>query len=170
MKKAFAWILVAGILMLLGRSEEQRVLDTLERIRALAEVRGQEDTLAAVGVARELGTLFSARTWYDLTTLDYGITEIDSREELVRRIAAGRGKLSSLELDLLAPEVSIEGDHATVEVTGTALGTVRGEQSPFMDVHRVAIELAREDGDWRVRGGRHIRDERATLRGERWMH
>lgn len=163
---AAGFVAAAGIWLLLRPGEEQRILDRLEQVRALAEVRDQESTLAQLNRARQLSALFGTRTRYDLTTLGHGITEIDSREELAQRIAAGRSKLASLELDLLAPVVQIEGDRATVGVTGTALGATRGGEGQFMDVHRVEIEFVRQDGDWLVSGGRHVRDERAASDSE----
>jgi len=170
-KKAWVWLAVvllvaAGGWLLLSASEEQRILDRLEQIRALAEVREQESALAQLNRARQLSALFTPQTRYDLTTLGHGITEIASREELARRIVAGRSKLVSLELTLLAPVVTITAEHATVGVTGTALGATRGGEGQFMDVHRVEIELVRQDGDWLLSGGRHIRDERAAFGSE----
>ncbi len=156
---AIAWLV-------LGKSEEQRVLDRLEQVRALAEVQEPESALAQLNRARQLSKLFSTQTRYDLTTLGHGITQIDSREALAERIVAGRGTLVSLELSLLAPAVEINGDRATVDVTGTALGATRGGDGQFMDVHRVEIGFAREDGDWLVSGARHIRDERAAFGSE----
>ncbi|MGB5541367.1 MAG: nuclear transport factor 2 family protein [Gammaproteobacteria bacterium] len=161
-----ALVLAAGGAWLLMRdSEEQRILDLLDQVRDLAEVRDPENAVTQIGRARQLGSLFTPSTRYDLTTLHYGITEIDSREELTRRIAAARSRLLSLELSLLAPDVIIDGDRATVSVTGTALGATRGGDGQFMDVHRVEIFLVRQDGDWLVSGGRHIRDERAAFEG-----
>jgi hypothetical protein len=167
MKKIFPWILVAVAvaalaLVLTGDNGEQRVLDRLEEIRALTEVRDQENPLTRLARAKQLSTLFMAQTYYDLTTLDHGTTSINSRDELAQRIVAGRSKLVSLELTLLAPQVQIDGDQATVRITATALGAVRGGEGQFMDVHTVEIELVREGGDWLVSGGRHIRDERAA--------
>ncbi|MGB5259453.1 MAG: nuclear transport factor 2 family protein [Gammaproteobacteria bacterium] len=171
MKKIYAWILVAVaaaalIRVLLGDSEEQRMLDQLEQIRVLAEVRDQENPLTRLGRAKQLSTLFTAQTRYDLTTLGHGITVINSRDELAQRILAGRSKLVTLELGLLAPEVQIDGDRAIVVITGTALGATHGGEGQFMDVHRIEIELVEEDGDWLVSGGRHIRDERAAFTNE----
>jgi len=170
MKKSILWILlplaVAALAWLLtGDSEEQRILDRLEQIRVLAEVGEQENTLAGVARAKQLGSLFSTTTRYDLGTLGHGVTEINSRKELTQRILAGRSKLLSLELGLLAPQVEIDGNHATVGVTGTALGATHDGEGKFMDVHRIEIDLVRTDGDWLVSGGRHIRDERAAFSG-----
>ncbi len=74
MKKTYAWILAPVIAatvawLLLGDNEEQKVLDRLEQIRSLAEVRDQENPLTRLGRAKQLGTLFSAQTRYDLTTV-----------------------------------------------------------------------------------------------------
>ncbi|MEZ5541787.1 MAG: nuclear transport factor 2 family protein [Pseudomonadota bacterium] len=155
----------AAAWLLLRDSEQQRVLERLEQVRALASFDAPESALAQLNRARRLGAMFTAQTRYDLTTLDYGVTEIASREELIRRIAAARSRLSALELTLLAPVVQIEGDRATVELTGTALGTRRDGDGRFMDVHRVEIALVRQDGAWLVSGGRHLRDERTAFSG-----
>ena len=171
MKKSILWILVPVAIaalawLLTSDSEEQRILDRLEQIRVLAEVGDQENPLTALARAKQLGSLFSTTTRYDLGTLGHGVTEINSRKELTQRILAGRSKLLSLELGLLAPRVRIDGDHATVGITGTALGATHDGQGKFMDVHRIEIDLVRKEGDWLVSGGRHIRDERAALSGE----
>jgi hypothetical protein len=152
--------------LLLRDSEEQRILERLEKIRELAEIRAQESTLDRIGRARQLSALFTPVSSYDLTTLDLGVTEISGRDELTRQIAAVRGRLASLELTLLAPAVRIEGDRAAVEITGTALGATHGGVGQFMDVHRVEIGLVREHGEWLVSGGRHIRDEREAFSSE----
>lgn len=160
-------MLIAALVawLLLGSNEEQRILERLEQIRTLSEVSEQEDAVTGLGKARRLGMLFTPQTRYDLTTLGHGITRISSHDELIRKIIAGRNRLVSLELGLLAPEVSIDGDHALVELTGMARGATHGGEGQFMDVHRVEIELVRKDGDWLVSGGRHIRDERAAFEG-----
>lgn len=171
MHKALAWLLpvltVAVVIWLMsGNSEEQRILDRLEQIRALAEVRDQEQPVAQLNRARQLGARFTPRTRYDLTTLGLGVTEIDSRETLTQRIAAARARLASLELEPVTTAVQVDGDRATVGVIGMAQGAVRGDEGRFMDVHRVEIELVRQDGDWLVSGGRHVRDERAAFDSE----
>jgi len=61
--------------------------------------------------------------------------------------------------------VKIDGDRATVGVTGTASGATHDGQGKFQDVHRIEVDLVRTEGDWLVSGGRHIRDERATFSG-----
>lgn len=160
---AVALAAVAAAWMLLRGDDEQRILERLEQARALAEVDGRESPLAQLERARQLGTLFTPLSRYDLTTLGHGITDIGSHEELVRRIVAARSQLNALEISLLAPVVRIDGEHATVGVTGTALGATRHGDGQFMDVHRVEIDLQKENGAWRITGGRHIRDERASF-------
>lgn len=155
-----AWLLLRG-------DDEQRILERLEQARALAEVDARESTLAQLDRARQLGTLFTAVSRYDLTTIGHGITEITSRAELARRIVTARSRLETLELTLLAPAVRIDGERATVAVTGTALGATRDGDGQFMDVHRVEIDLQREAGEWRISGGRHVRDERASFSDDR---
>ena len=168
MKKYLVWllaaVLVATIIWILQGSDEQReILERLEQIRALAEVDEQETSLTRVSRAKQISSLFTPQTHYDLTTLELGVTVLTTRDELAQRIVAGRSKLQSLQLELLAPVVLVDGDHATVSLTGTAVGATPHGEGQFMDVHRVEIELVRTDGDWLVSGGRHIRDERAAF-------
>ena len=168
MKKNLVWLLAAALVVstiwiLHGSDEEREILEQLEQIRVLAEVHEQETPLTRLSRAKQISSLFTPQTRYDLTTLELGVTVLATRDELVQRIVAGRGKLQSLQLELLAPAVDIDGDHATVGLTGTAIGATPHGEGQFMDVHRIEIELVRTDGDWLVRGGRHIRDERAAF-------
>ena len=71
-----------------------------------------------------------------------------------------RAKLARLELVLEDMQVSIEGDTARVQLRGTGLGTIRGEESQFLEIHSIEIQLEKLDDTWLVAGGRHIRNER----------
>ena len=67
---------------------------------------------------------------------------------------------SSLELLLRDAQVTIEGEHADVEVQASALGQFKAEGDQFLYVHRIRIELVRVDDEWLISGGQHLRDER----------
>ncbi|MDH3560313.1 MAG: hypothetical protein OEN52_05095, partial [Gammaproteobacteria bacterium] len=77
-----------------------------------------------------------------------------------QKILSGRNRIIALELSLDEAVVHIEGDTARVRVRGTALGSIRGEQGQFLDIHTIEVLLGKEDGDWRVSGATHLRDER----------
>ncbi len=165
MLKRYVIIALAGLLVLvaylvLRTSEEDRVLDLLEQMRVLAEVRETESAIAQLATARNIGALFAETTRFDLTSLGHGVTEITDRNELVRRISSSRGRLVSLEIGVQDLRVRIEGDRARVELQGQALGAIRGEQGRFLDIHRVEVTLEKIDGDWLVTGGRHLQDLR----------
>lgn len=166
LSRALKYLIPAGLVVLaalvfLRGSEEDRIFARLEALRALVEVRGQQSTIKQATVARQIGEFFSEQTRFDLTGLGYRIVEIPSRRELVRKVLQGRAVLTSLELGLDRPELTVEGDSASVAVTGSALGTVRDRPGQFLDIHRVEITLRKEDDEWQIIGGRHIRDERA---------
>jgi hypothetical protein len=168
MLKRYTLIALAGLAVLvvylaLRPGEEDRILALLEQARALAEVRDTESGIEQLAKARDIGALFRETTRFDLTNLGHGITEINDRNELVRRITSGRARLVSLELDIQDPRVEISGNRARVEVQGQALGSIRGEQGRFLDIHRVEVTLEKTDGDWRITGGRHLQDLRQPI-------
>ena len=157
---ALAGLVVLAVYLVLRTSEEDKILALLEQARALAEVRETESGIEQVAKARDIGALFHETTRFDLTNLGRGITEVNDRNELVRRITSGRSRLVSLEIGLHDPRVTITGDRARVEVQGQALGSIRGEQGRFLDIHRVEVMLEKTDGDWLITGGRHLEDLR----------
>jgi hypothetical protein len=168
MLKRYALIVLAGLALLvaylaLRPGEEDHILALLEQVRALAEVRNTESGIEQLAKARDIGALFQETTRFDLTNLGHGITEVNDRNELVRRITSGRARLVSLELDIRDPRVEVSGERARVEVQGQALGTIRGEQGRFLDIHRVEVTLEKTDGDWLITGGRHLQDLRRSI-------
>ncbi|MDH3527564.1 MAG: nuclear transport factor 2 family protein [Gammaproteobacteria bacterium] len=160
------WLIaLAGVVALIAvplflSTEEEQILEQLERIRSLAEITSAENGIQQLSRTREIARQFSAHTVFDLTSAGYGITEIPSRQELEQKILSGRNRIIALELSLDEPVVHIEGDTARVRVRGTALGSIRGEQGQFLDIHTIEVLLGKEDGDWRVSGATHLRDER----------
>jgi len=150
---------LAGI-FLLRTSEEGEIRARLEELRTLAEIQAPESAIELMVRARRLAGFFTDKTTYDLSNLGHGIREVPSREELAQRIARIRMKLASLELALQDIEVEIEDNTARVRLRGTGLGSIRGEDGPFLEIHTVEIQLGKGDGTWLVSGGRHIRDER----------
>ena len=165
MNKQLVWPLAAVLVVALvwfldGGDEERAIQARLEQIRVLAEITGPETPLSLLRRAKEISALLAPETRYDLTNLDHGITTLGSRDELIQHIVAIGSKLKSLQLELLAPVIRIDGDQAIVTLTGTALGATHHGEGQFLEVHRVEIDLMRTDDEWLVRGGRHIRDER----------
>ncbi len=142
-------------------SEEEKILAQLERIRGLGEITAAESGVQALTRTRSIARHFTDQTVYDLTSAGYGIIEIPGRQELEQKILSGRNRITALELGLDEPLVAIEGNTARVELRGTALGSIRGEQGQFLDIHTIEVRLRKEDGDWLVSGARHLRDERA---------
>ncbi len=161
----FAVLAVVVAFVLLRSSDEDRIVARLEALRALVEVRGPQSTITQATVARQIGEYFSEQTRFDLTGLGYRIVEIPSRRELVQKILQGRAALASLELGMELPQLIIEGDRASIALTGSAMGILSDKSRQFLDIHRVEIMLRKEDGEWRITGGRHIRDERAPTMG-----
>lgn len=160
---ALAVLAVLVAYLSLRPGEEDHILALLEQARSLAEVRDTESGIEQLAKARAIGALFQETTRFDLTSLGHGITEVNDRNELVRRISSGRARLVSLELGIQDPRVTISGDRARVEIQGQALGTIRGEQGRFLDIHRVEVTLEKTDGDWLITGGRHLQDLRQPV-------
>ena len=150
---------LAGI-FLLRTGDEEVIRARLEELRTLAEIRTPESGIEPLGRARQLAGFFSEKTAYDFTSLGHGIREFPSHAELTRTIARIRMKLASLELALQDIQVHIEGDTARVRLRGTGLGTIRGEDGPFLEIHTAEIFLEKHDDTWLISGARHIRDER----------
>lgn len=160
------WLIaLAGVAALIAvplflTSEEEEILEQLERLRGLAEIAVAESGIQQLSRTRAIARHFTAYTVYDLTSAGYGITEIPGRQELEQKILSARNRITALELGLDEPVVEIEGNTARVEVRGTALGSIRGEQGQFLDIHTIEVQLRKEDGNWLISGARHLRDER----------
>ncbi|UCC55257.1 MAG: hypothetical protein JSU75_07705 [Gammaproteobacteria bacterium] len=160
------WLIVlAGVLALSALplfldSEEQKILNQLERLRGLAEVSAPLSNIQQLTRTREIAGYFREHTVYDLSNAGYGITEIHSRPELEQKILGAFNRISSLEVSLEEAVVHIEDDTARVTVRGSALGSLRGEEGRFLDIHLVDVLFTKEDDGWLVSGIRHLRDER----------
>ncbi len=159
--------LAAGVILaavfLLHRSEEDRILGQIEDLRSLAEIHTQEGSVELLVKSRLLGEYFTENTFFDMTGSGHRLYEVPSRQELVQRIARIRAKLASLELALEDMQVSIEDDTARVQLRGTGLGTIRGEDGQFLEIHSIEIQLEKLEDTWLVAGGRHIRNEREPV-------
>jgi len=159
--------LAAGIILatafLLHRSEEDRILGQLEDLRELAEIHAPEGSVEMLVKSRLLGEFFTENTFFDMTGSGHRLYEVPSRQELVQRIARIRARLASLELALEDMQVSIEDDTARVQLRGTGLGTIRGEDAQFLEIHSIEIQLEKLEDTWLVAGGRHIRNEREPV-------
>jgi hypothetical protein len=157
---AVAAILIAFLLF--RGSEEDRILNTLDDLRVLGEIKAPEASIAQLAKARQMSEFFTDVTHFDLTNLGHKTYTIENREELARIILKGRAGLGSLELLLRDAHVTIEGEHADVEVQASALGQFKVKGDQFLDVHRIRIELVRVDDEWLISGGQHLRDERQS--------
>jgi len=157
---ALAAVAAAAILFLLHGSEEDRILEQLDDLRALAEIQAPEGSVELLVKSRRLSEFFTENTFYDFTGSGHRLYEIPSRQELAQRIATIRARLARLELALEDIEIGIEGDTASVLLRGTGLGSIRGEDDRFLEIHRVEIQLEKADDTWLVAGARHIRNER----------
>jgi hypothetical protein len=165
MLKRYRYLLLAIPALLIAlpfllSSEEDKILDQLEQLRGLAEVHGPEGGIQQATKAREIGRFFSEKTLFDLTSAGYGTVEIPDRQKLSQIALKGRATLASLQLTLHDPQVSIDGDSAQVEVRGSAVGSVRGQDGQFLDIHLIRIMLIKEQDNWLVSGAKHLRNER----------
>jgi hypothetical protein len=154
---------VALAAVLLRDTEEDRILAQLEELRTRSEIHAPESGIELLVRSRQLGEFFTESTFYDFTGSGNQLYEIPSRQELVQRIARIRAKLASLELTLQEKQVSIEGDTASVLLRGTGLGSIRGEDGQFLEIHSIEIRLEKPEDTWLVAGARHLRNERNPL-------
>lgn len=155
-----AVLAILAVLLLLHTGDEDVILAQLELLREQAEISAPESGIEQLAKANTIAGLFSEATIFDLGSAGYGTTAIASRQELVRQVIALRARLASLELDLQEAEVHIDRDTAQVQVTGSGLGSLTGQQEQFLEIHSGIITLAKENGDWLITGARHLQDER----------
>jgi hypothetical protein len=155
-----ALLAIAVVLPFVLTSEEDRILERLERLRELSEVTAAEGGIQQVARAREISGFFTEQSRYDLTSAGYGIVEIPDRRTLSQLILKGRAALASLQLALHEPRVSIDGDSAEVDVRGSGRGSLLGHEGEFLDIHLIRIMLIKDEGDWLISGARHLRNER----------
>ena len=158
-------VLIVLAVLLLHTNEEDRILQRLEQLRALTEISSPETGIEQLARAGQIGQFFSERTVFDLTNAGHGTIDIDSRDELVRRIIRGRARLVMLELALKDTQVNLEDDTAEVVLTGSGLGLFKGEQDRFLEIHTVAVRLRKKADDWIISGATHLRDERQSSPG-----
>lgn len=154
-----AILFTGAVLYLLHTSEEERILEQLEQIRNLAELRTPESAIEQLARARELGRYFTAPLVLDLRNAGHGTFEIGTRDELVRRILRGRARLEALELAIEDAAVRIDGETAQVRLLGSALVLRKGDRDPFLERHSGLVQLRREADTWRVSSVRHLRAE-----------
>ncbi|MEE9422061.1 MAG: nuclear transport factor 2 family protein [Gammaproteobacteria bacterium] len=171
MTKPFRYLLIAALVMLAGflflhKSETEKILSLLEEIRSHTEINVAESGIIQATRAKKIGQLFNEQTTYNLTNAGYSIYKIGSRQELIQPILKGRASLSSLKLELKNPQVTINGDTASVEVTGKALGSSRNSEGQFLEIHRIEIQLDKSEDNWLIKSMRHIHDERQIKPGE----
>jgi hypothetical protein len=146
---ALVGLVVLAGLLLLRTGEADVILAQLQQLREQAGITAPESGIEQLARANRIAGFFSE-------------TAIASRQELIRQIIMLRARLASLELDLQEVQVHIDGDTARVQLTGSALGSLTGQQGQFLEIHSGIITLAKENGDWLITGARHLRDERAT--------
>ena len=157
---ALAAVAALAALFLLHGREEDRILEQLEDLRELAEIHAPESSIEVLVKSRLLGEFFTESTFYDFTSNGQRLYEVPSRQELVQHILRIRAKLASLALALQDIQVRIEEDTARVTMRGTGLGSIRGEDDQFLEIHRIEVLLEKPDDTWLVAGGRHIHNER----------
>ena len=169
MFNCYTLIILTGLLILAGMlllrsSDEEAILAQLELLREQAGISGPESGIEQLATANSLAAMFSETTAFDLTSAGHGTRAMATRQELVRQIIALRARLSSLELDMQEARVQVDGDTARVQLTGSALGSLTGQQGQFMEIHSGYITLARHNGDWLITGATHLQDERQAER------
>jgi len=157
---ALAAVAALVVLFLLQGNEEDRILEQLEDLRELAEINAPESSVEVLVKSRLLSEFFEESTFYDFTSSGHRIYEVPSRQELVQHIARIRTRLASLEITLQDVQVSIGDATARVTLRGTGLGSIRGEDGQFLEIHSIEVLLEKQDDTWLVAGGRQIRNER----------
>jgi hypothetical protein len=157
---ALTAVVVMATLFLLHDSEEDRIRKRLEELRALAGINAPESSIEVLVKSRMLGEFFTESTFFDLTNNGQRRYEVSSRQELLQHIARIRTRLDSLELALQDIQVSIEDHTARVRLQGTGLGSMRGENEPFLEIHVIEILLEKPGDSWLITGARHLRNAR----------
>ncbi len=161
---ALVGLVVLAGLLLLRTGEVDVILAQLQQLREQAGITAPESGIEQLARANRIAGFFSESTLFDLGNAGHGTTAIASRQELIRQIIMLRARLASLELDLQEVQVHIDGDTARVQATGSALGSLTGQQGQFLEIHSGIITLAKENGDWLITGATHLQDERLRER------
>lgn len=165
--KSVRWLLLTGIVVwslysLLQPGEEERIRELLREMLPLAEVDSevQLHPLEMAGNAHRLSSSFAKPAVVDFSNAGYRRLVLNNRREIAQKILQTKGALTSLELALRDFSVEIDDGHATVAVTGSALGALKGEKGQFLDIHRLRIQLINQQGDWMISEVVHVRNER----------
>lgn len=141
-------------------SVEDQILQRMEELRTIAEINELQHPLEQAATARRMGNFFTDPASFDFRDAGYEEIRNLTRQELIQHIARGRAKMQSLEIDLSQSRVTVQQDSATVEFTGSALGSMPSIEGQFLEIHRIRILLEKIDGDWLIESVIHLRNER----------
>ncbi len=144
-----------------GQSEEQAILSRLEELRGKAAINKKLNKIELLALSKEIVEYFCPVFEFEPPE-DYEHSELKSFDEV--KIRQGFLKMKSyldqLELSISQEEIMVNGVNASVQLTGSALGSASGDDGQFFEHHRGQLEMKKLEGEWRICRAIHLENLR----------
>ena len=81
---------------------------------------------------------------------------LHGRKPLIQKVVLARTKLAQLAVGFFNLQVSVDGDQATVELEGRAMGRLPGREDYFLEQHKGVVTLSKIEGEWLIQHAHNI--------------
>ncbi len=144
-----------------GQSEEDVILSRLEELRDKAAISRKLNKLELLAQSKEIVEYFCPVFDFEPPE-DYEYSELKSysKDKIRQGFLKMKSYLGDLELSISQEEIVINGKNASVELTGSALGSASGDDGQFFEHHRGQLELEKIEGEWRICRAIHLENLR----------
>lgn len=142
-------------------SDEEKILQLLDRIVKEGALEGEEHPVASAIVAKGLSGYCTENAQIVAHLQDGEQLGIRGRKDIAQKIVAARMRFPRISLAYLDPEIEIRGDKAEVELTARALVTFpsgggAGKPEDGLEEARVKLSLVEEDGEWLIQKAENV--------------
>ncbi len=159
--RRFCLFILFAFLISCSKNEEKQVLSRLETLLRQVEIDEQLGKLELLALSKKVKNYFCDPLELELPE-EYGdILNVES-DKIPTHFLKIRGSLEVLELSIKDPEVRVDGLLAEVSLDLSALGAMPRVDGKFFEMHRVSLELRKNNGKWKICKAAHIDNLRAT--------
>jgi|GEM_PF-6048490 len=144
--------LAAGVLgwLYFSRDEAKIIRGLLGEIAKFASFEGQIHPFAGMAWAKEAAQYFVPEVSLLLLTQEGERRILEGQKEFMEKAILFRSSLEQFALAFLDPQIRVERDQAFVTVKVRGIGRERGRSDYFKEEHKIALDLKKIDGRWRI--------------------